>query len=64
MVNPKRINRPIGPEVDGYSMTISKEDLLILVSNIDGLPEFELADITLTVLDDGSLNILVTKVKQ
>lgn len=47
--------------IDAYSMTLTHDDLLALIRNLGGLPNFEPAEITLTILDDESLNIIVTK---
>ena len=53
-------------EIDGYSLSISPEYLLIIARAHLGekLPEFSPEEITLTVLEDGSLNVLITKGKQ
>ena len=52
-------------EIDGYSINIDAADLLALVRNLEGLPKFfgGPEEITLTVLDSGDLNILITKRK-
>ena len=52
-------------EIDGYSLSISPAYLLIIARAHLGerLPEFSPEDITLTVLEDGSLNVLITKGK-
>lgn len=52
-------------EIDGYSLSISPEYLLMIARAHFGekLPEFSPEDITLTVLEDGSLNVLITKGK-
>ena len=50
-------------EINGFSMNITAKDLLALVRNLEGLPKFfgGPEEITLTVLDNGDLNILITK---
>ena len=50
-------------KIDGYSVSLTAAELLDILHEIDNIPRFDEETATITVLEDGSINILITEGK-